>query len=275
MTIVGYNNNITCDINGDGTISACERGAFKVANSWGSNWKNDGYVWVMYDALNEESATDIIVNNRISVFDRNGSSTNRFYYIEVGNRPVNLVGLLSVNTPNRYGLTIKAGKNGNYIEIVAGSSSSLNAPFNGTIVFDYLELDDDIIEDLTSQWYIRVTNETNSHMTGNIGYRIVDNIYSPTESVDTVIGKQLHLIKDFGTISTGINSNGNVVRNQNLNLQSGDVNFNGMINNDDADLIRSFNLGLIEFSDLQLQLADANLDGQVNLADVIFIMQMA
>lgn len=85
----------------------------------------------------------------------------------------------------------------------------------------------------------------------------------------------MHLIKDFGTISTGINSNGNVIRSQNLNLQSGDVNFNGIINNDDAELIRSFNLGLIEFSDLQLQLADANLDGQVNLADVIFIMQMA
>lgn len=274
MTIVGYDNNITCDINGDGNISESERGAFKVANSWGEDWGNDGYIWVMYDALNKESATNIVVNDRISVFDRQGNSTNRFYYIEVGYRPVNLVGLLNVNTLNRYGLTIKAGRNGSYSEVIPGTSSSLNAPFNGTIVFDYLELDDDIIETLTSQWYVRVTNATNSNMPGNISYKIVDNIYSPSDSIDTTTGKQLHLIKDFGTISTGINSNGNVVRNQNLNLQLGDLNYDSVISSDDATLIQNYCVSLIEFSDLQLQLADVNTDGGISLADAIFILQM-
>ena len=34
MTIVGYDDSVTCDINGNGTIEAGERGAFKVINSW-------------------------------------------------------------------------------------------------------------------------------------------------------------------------------------------------------------------------------------------------
>ena len=56
MVIVGYNDNIYVDINGDGVIQEAEKGAFKVANSWGTSYRNKGFCWVSYDALNKKSA---------------------------------------------------------------------------------------------------------------------------------------------------------------------------------------------------------------------------
>ena len=56
MVIVGYDDNVTCDVNDNGVIESAERGAFKVANCWGTEENNDGYLWVMYDALNAVSA---------------------------------------------------------------------------------------------------------------------------------------------------------------------------------------------------------------------------
>ncbi len=57
MTIVGYNDNIKFDFNGDGQftnpgndMSQWEIGAVKVANSWG-DWKNDGFIYIPYRLL--------------------------------------------------------------------------------------------------------------------------------------------------------------------------------------------------------------------------------
>jgi hypothetical protein len=56
MTIVGYDDSIWTDINGNGVVDAGEKGAFKVANSWGSSWRNAGFIWVAYDAFRSVSA---------------------------------------------------------------------------------------------------------------------------------------------------------------------------------------------------------------------------
>ncbi|MBE6672800.1 MAG: hypothetical protein E7599_04705 [Ruminococcaceae bacterium] len=51
VAIVGYDDDLTCTVNG-----ITLKGAFLVANSWGTTWKNNGYTWVMYDAVNQVSA---------------------------------------------------------------------------------------------------------------------------------------------------------------------------------------------------------------------------
>lgn len=51
MTVVGYNDDIWVDINGNGTVDAGEKGALRIANSWGTSWEEAGFTWLAYDAL--------------------------------------------------------------------------------------------------------------------------------------------------------------------------------------------------------------------------------
>jgi C1A family cysteine protease len=55
ITIVGYNDNIWVDINGDNVVDKGEKGAFKIANSYGENKDNKGFAWMSYDAVNAVS----------------------------------------------------------------------------------------------------------------------------------------------------------------------------------------------------------------------------
>ncbi|MBD5089011.1 MAG: hypothetical protein HDT30_09435 [Clostridiales bacterium] len=64
MTIVGYDDNIWVDINKDGKVQEGEKGAFKIANSWGNWWRNSGFVWLSYDTLNKiSSVNNAALNN--------------------------------------------------------------------------------------------------------------------------------------------------------------------------------------------------------------------
>lgn len=76
MTIVGYNDNIGIDINGDGVIENAEKGAFKIANSHGTEYGNKGFIWLSYDALNNISSVKddkniVNLDNRSHCFDLN------------------------------------------------------------------------------------------------------------------------------------------------------------------------------------------------------------
>lgn len=67
VSIVGYDDNITCVKNG-----VTLKGAFKIANSWGS-WQNSGFIWMMYDALNGNGQSQygaLNVANRIWTMDQ-------------------------------------------------------------------------------------------------------------------------------------------------------------------------------------------------------------
>lgn len=48
LTIVGYDDDIWCDINGDGVQTSDEVGAWIIVNSWGSGWANKGLVYCPY-----------------------------------------------------------------------------------------------------------------------------------------------------------------------------------------------------------------------------------
>jgi hypothetical protein len=85
MTIVGYNDSIRwdyngdglytnhLDINGDGIVDLLdyEIGAFKVANSYGTNWGNDGYFYMMYRLLAEDVYYGGIWNQQVEVLELN------------------------------------------------------------------------------------------------------------------------------------------------------------------------------------------------------------
>ncbi len=54
-TVVGYDDNVWIDINGNGTVDSGEKGAFLIANSWGTGYANAGFVWMSYDAFYKTS----------------------------------------------------------------------------------------------------------------------------------------------------------------------------------------------------------------------------
>ena len=56
VTVVGYNDDAWTDINNNDTVDPGEKGAFKIANSWGHTWNGDGFFWMAYDALKSPSA---------------------------------------------------------------------------------------------------------------------------------------------------------------------------------------------------------------------------
>lgn len=81
ITLVGYNDNIYYDLNGDGQRQDFEYGAFLAADSRGAGFpnRNNGYIWIMYDALNKVSnATNLNPQKRRQV-----ALDNTYWYIDV------------------------------------------------------------------------------------------------------------------------------------------------------------------------------------------------
>lgn len=51
VAIVGYNDDLWVDLNGNGEVDPGEKGALKIANSWGTVDWNRGFRWLHYSAL--------------------------------------------------------------------------------------------------------------------------------------------------------------------------------------------------------------------------------
>ncbi|MBQ8539301.1 MAG: starch-binding protein [Ruminococcus sp.] len=80
MAIVGYNDDIWTDINENNQVDNGEMGAFKIVNSWGDSYANNGFAWVAYDALNQISSVEGAPNTyRTPIFEYVRSITVRDY----------------------------------------------------------------------------------------------------------------------------------------------------------------------------------------------------
>ncbi len=244
MTVVGYDDNVWCDINNNNVIDEAELGAFKVANSWGEDYGNDGYIWVAYDALNRVSAVPNIESsdNRISIFDRdidiNGNGpANGFYYIDVANYDVYYVGQLTLNTDYRNSLSLSAGRaeDGNTSttfssKFSSNSPVSKNLAHTGTLVFDYDDLCYPIDEYISGyDWYVRLSGNHN-----NATFKITDNLSNT--------------IVDFGNISNGSSY-------RPISLSMGDLNYNGILDENDTAILNEARNGNRILSNLQEYLA--------------------
>ena len=167
MVIVGYDDNVCVDINGNGTIEPAEKGAFKVANSWGKEWGNDGFMWFSYDSLNEKSQVIRTLPDRmISLYNFS------VQYVADGGEPcsdVNLV--MTLNTKTRYEARVYISAtdvNGNVTKTdftATNTDNELNYSLDGSneandgvVLFNL----DNIIEGITAQtvgdyvWSVKV-----------------------------------------------------------------------------------------------------------------------
>lgn len=278
MTVVGYDDNVFCDVNGNGVIEDCEKGAFKVANSWGTDWGNDGYIWVLYDALNAVSANK--VNNwesnksgeRVSIFHRDDIDGNVFFYVNVQNYEIGMVGLLTINTTNKNKLSAMATRGDSEVNCLHDNityfyndniryylNTAEAVPFNGTLVLDYTDLLTPINLCSYGFYYgVKINNHssTSKDVFTNISYKIVDNLSNT--------------ICDFNVPST-LSSGGYKIECQKMQFQKGDVNYDGVITTDDIEYLTQYILQVNKLSNVQYYFADCNNDGHVDVTDIIVL----
>jgi hypothetical protein len=106
MTIVGYNDNLWVDINDNGIVEPSEKGAFKVANSWGDTWQNGGFTWLHYDAMYGATQVPAAPPN-----DGRQPVTYSLNWVTArANYQPDLVAEFSASTMNRGGIMLQAGR---------------------------------------------------------------------------------------------------------------------------------------------------------------------
>ncbi|HEX4924468.1 MAG TPA: Ig-like domain-containing protein [Bdellovibrionales bacterium] len=173
MTVVGYNDDIWVDVNGNGTLDSGELGAFRIANSWGAGWADGGYTWFAYDALKSVSAVAGAPSPR-----QVGFWDDRVYHMVVKNnyRP-KIVGQFTLSHLRRNELSIYLGlsdlASSTPQSLFGGSAMSyMGGAFSfdggttevaGSFVFDFTDL---IPSGSTSKkYYLRVTDSAGAPVT--------------------------------------------------------------------------------------------------------------
>lgn len=258
VVVVGYDDNKSYDVNRNGIIEECEKGAFKIANSWGEDFGSGGYAWVLYDALNKETTIpgnweDSLPGERVSAFRPLGAAYNWFTAITVCNYKVDYVAELSFNPVqrNQVSPTLVKEKNGSITSAeIPGPQTQRVSSF--TLVFDCFKV--------VSQG-IGVDNKNFSlgvDLTGNVKQllsgKITDNRGNKIADLSSVANQE-------GSYRAPIN------------LMRGDVNYSGTITNADVILVTRYCSGWDNLSNIQIYLADYNGDGKVTNTDVILMQR--
>lgn len=278
MTIVGYDDSVWCDVNGNGIVDTGETGAFKVANSWGDTWSNSGYTWILYDALLSTSRIKSSSNSsltwdssylstRIPFFGSSEYSSNVFYFLDdVQDYTVGFVSEITLSTSRRNQLLANSRSNSRYTTLdntqiyqkfdqntAIGRTENTPISFSGTIVLNHVD-SENIFSHLSGySWGARIIDTYSDDYSVNISYyKLVDNLGNIISS--SYSGNSVN-----GTYSDCTKS---------INLSRGDVDYSGSVNESDVNMIIDYLVHLRNFSNVQIELADYNNDGRVDITDV-------
>lgn len=192
IIIVGYNDDIWIDINNNGIIDSGELGALKIANSWGTQWANNGFCWVSYDSIGIGSAVSGITSGGKSI-----AATGNFTIIpREENYTPKLLAEVTINSSIAAALYMEIGwgkqnstepeysiKFNNWLIDENDEYYSFDGSKNytdATFVFDltYIIEENDLdIENLSYDWYLKVTDRNiynNFNNTTVKSYKLTD-----------------------------------------------------------------------------------------------------
>lgn len=209
MTLVGYNDDVWIDLNNNGVVDPGEKGAFRVANSWGTRWKDGGYVWIAYDALKATSAVAGGPNpsTRVAAF-----WSNRAYWISArASYSPTLVAELTLSTAARNQLSLSLGRGAT----AATTPKSTWSPASfqkmggalafdgtttagqGTFVFDCTDL---VNTGTGDRWFASLTDNASGNATTFTSLRFIDNSNAVTACQGTNPAGGLPLPVDNTTV---------------------------------------------------------------------------
>ena len=268
VTIVGYDDDITYDINGNGNIEDGEKGAFKVANSHGSGFGDNGFFWVMYDALNEVSSVTgdwDNQNTRVPAFEGGSAfgpfvADNVFTYIYVEDKSPLFLAELTLEPHNEDGFLIQIlnqeyGLIDTSSNTIAYGKQDFETTQNRIVIIDFEKAL--VSSDPTTPMYW--------------GIRLCYN-YS-TYTADMVESAKL------------TDNKGTLIKNMNITLDrqnaiscdtflfTGDLDYDGVLTSNDASKIMEVCANYSSISTIQTILADYNQDGKVTLSDVSALLK--
>jgi len=185
MTIVGYNDSIWTDINNDSVVQAEEKGALKIANSWGTNWTNgnSGFCWLAYDALGITSAVaggpssgrqraiagkvfSISMHSYPSAYPYAPALLAKF---KLNHAKRNQLGVALATFDGTTGTTWTPGA----LQFQGGpyAFDGTTAPCEGTFVFDFTDVLGDASDDLYQLYVLDSTRRSPAEF---LGYKLTD-----------------------------------------------------------------------------------------------------
>jgi len=196
ISIVGYDDNIWIDINGNGQVDSGERGAFLMCNSWGTSWGNKGFVWVSYDAFLQTSAVPNGPSaGRVGISQDFGNQA----FAQVAKAPnyhPSLVGQFTLSQTLRNQIVVQGGIGGpnaavpvSVFQDMALSNSGGPYAFNGTTVANpisgtfALDFTDLIPASSTAgpqKYMLQLGDTVSGNPTGLTNFSLIDLLHSKT-----------------------------------------------------------------------------------------------
>lgn len=268
--LCGYNDNVAIDINGDGTIAPCERGAFKLRFYAISGSYTD--CWVMYDALNsvslisgdwEDSYEELYRAPRHGVFAAPNSDRNYFYAINVANYPLDLVMRVRYDNTKHREPALFLERDNTATDVMEYNVETMQDGFYGTEVRE----DFTMFYDMATTLGFSIPSGFNSRR--YIAYFGNSTNSSSTLSIDSIslIDSEEAIVKTLSQTSTTP-----LEYTADLDFDVGDLNYNGSRNTIDLAILRNYINGTRELSTIQQYLADVDGDGVIDDDDISALM---
>lgn len=255
FTIVGYDDEIACDLNGDKHIDPeTEMGAFKIANSYGDGWKNNGYLWIMYDALYRESLAGVEPIDPDNGYSRTPAFTGA-YAINVVEKDIKLVAEADIMTNNYYDIFLNSQCKENDLE-TSSFNKFVSTPvvYNGPVLTDITEICGDKANNKTYRIDI------NNNNTFDDTKVVVKSVCLKDDKGNVVVKKDLlsddQVAARFNRLAPGNYGSYEL----SVDFPAGDINYDGVYDKKDYTVIKKYyeNSGSVDFSLFQQDLIDVN-----------------
>ncbi len=274
MAIVGYNDNIWTDINDNDTVDSGEMGAFKLANSWGKSYGNDGFIWVAYDALNEYSAVSGGPHNNIRyrLFD----DVTRIDVLPYdSDSSIYLKYTLNSCDRSQTKMYITAEKADGTTYTYEAGPKRKHGMYNSTYSYDgTTEAHDGTMVYALSNVVPGITSDTLADYTWSVKFEdsTADGKVFTVKNAEIVDENTNRLFKPSNTYAFVLDgSSKTVIFPEVKTTLIGDANKDKDIKIGDATLVQMFIAHWANESELDLKASDANKDGDISIVDATHI----
>ena len=228
LALVGYNDHIWVDLNDDSIVQNNEKGALKIADSYGVNSysHNKGFLWMAYSTVPSSiwqyrvNRMTVRSNYKPKIFCKltlNSTKRDNLRF-QFGRSASNNSIDIPVDNPFVFdpnGLGYGSGTNG--VSLITGANCSFNGGFDasdGNFVFDLSDIYND---NNTNYWYLKIDNNSDTpciikkfEITNSENTVLAQDITLP----DTLINKETYrFLKPLNSPATVPNHNGKITLN--------------------------------------------------------------